>query len=581
MRMWNSLLLVILFALPSVAQTAVTPPAAFELDGTQQRPHPIGPREIIRVSEDPPSMQRSKQFRDRIENNFVSVELSVIVNLNGRVESAEPIRGQERFYAQAQEIEMRRAFEPIRDKNGVIVRAHFTDAVQIAPLERWSDRSTPFPQTIDRTTFRITLQRTVCFGSCPGYKVSISGTGQVQWDGGPYAVAVPGTHHATLPPKSIDDLIDAVRASRILDARDEYRAGWTDNPTYTISVDINGLHRQVIDYIGIIVGMPTSIRDLEDTVDRIAGTDKWIIGNADLLQSLRAEHWDFAAPTPDNLRLYNSALQHKNQDIFLAFNAAHAPVFSSDLKLPSPVCVASAMAHSDIVLQMMANVPSNQVITQSTLSECLMAAAQSGNLWTTDFWLKRGASVIATPHVYSVDSMYLTQGSPLLAAIWGGSPAVVHRLLEEKAPVDSAHNDGRNLVAVAISSSRSNNSEDKRTILQALLGAGCDPNERTERDPSLFQLLSEPSLVPMLVAGGANPNAMDRNGMTPLMTNVYVPVLKAMLEAGADPTLRNKHGQTAADWFRAEGLKEQADLIDAAIRTRLGDASPTTQHSER
>jgi len=65
--------------------------------------------------------------------------------------------------------------------------------------------------------------------------------------------------------------------------------------------------------------------------------------------------------------------------------------------------------------------------------------------------------------------------------------------------------------------------------------------------------------------------------MTPLMTNVYLPVLKAMLKAGADPTLRNKQGQTAADWFRAEGLKEQADLIDAAIKIRL-DGAPNSQH---
>ena len=65
--------------------------------------------------------------------------------------------------------------------------------------------------------------------------------------------------------------------------------------------------------------------------------------------------------------------------------------------------------------------------------------------------------------------------------------------------------------------------------------------------------------------------------MTPLMTNPYVTVLQALLKAGADPTLRNKRGQTAADWFRAEGLKEEADLIDAAIRTRL-DGAPTSGH---
>jgi hypothetical protein len=581
--MRNLLLLVMLSTLPVAAQTPATLPAPLELNGAQQRPQPIGPRELIRAADDPlpaklTPIQRAMHSPLRIENDFVSVEFSVIINLNGRVESAKPIRGPERFYGQAQEIEMHRAFEPIRDKDGGIVRAHFTDAVQIVPPERWSDHPTPFPRPIDRTTFRIALQRTTCYGSCPGYKVSISGTGEVQWEGGNYAVAIPGIHHATLPPKSIDDLIDAIQASRMLDARDEYRAGWTDNPTYTVTVDLNGLHKQVVDYIGIIVGMPTSIRDLEDTVDRIAGADKWIVGNAELLPSLRAEHWDFAASIPDNLRLYNSALQHKNYDLLAAFTAAHAPIFSNDLQIPSPACAASATTDSGTVLQMLASVPKDQRIPQQALNQCLMAAAQGANLQLTEFWLKRGASVIATPHIYSADNIYLTQGSPLLAAIRGGSPAVVRRLLEAQAPLDPSHNDGHNLVSVAISSIESTNPNDNRTILlQALLHAGVNPNETTDQDPSLFQLLSNPSLVPMLVAGGANPNAVDRNGMTPLMSNVYVPVLKAMLKAGADPTLRNKRGQTAADWFRAEGLKEQADLIDAAIKIRL-DGAPTSQH---
>jgi ankyrin repeat protein len=44
--------------------------------------------------------------------------------------------------------------------------------------------------------------------------------------------------------------------------------------------------------------------------------------------------------------------------------------------------------------------------------------------------------------------------------------------------------------------------------------------------------------------------------------------LRMLLEAGADPTLRNRQGQTASQWFRAEGLKQQADLVDAATKAR-------------
>ncbi len=78
-------------------------------------------RELIRATDDPlpaslTAILRAMHLRDDIENTFLSVELSVIANRNGRIDSAKPIRGPERFYAQAQEIEMHRAFKPIHDK---------------------------------------------------------------------------------------------------------------------------------------------------------------------------------------------------------------------------------------------------------------------------------------------------------------------------------------------------------------------------------------------------------------------------------------------------------------------------------
>ena len=59
-------------------------------------------------------------------------------------------------------------------------------------------------------------------------------------------------------------------------------------------------------------------------------------------------------------------------------------------------------------------------------------------------------------------------------------------------------------------------------------------------------------------------------GNTPLMSLTDTKALRALLEAGADPTLRNRQGKTAGEQFRAWGLKEQADLLDAAARARLG-----------
>ncbi len=51
-----------------------------------------------------------------------------------------------------------------------------------------------------------------------------------------------------------------------------YRAGVTDNPTYVLSITIDGQAKKVVDYVGSWEGMPMVITELEDEVDTLAQT---------------------------------------------------------------------------------------------------------------------------------------------------------------------------------------------------------------------------------------------------------------------------------------------------------------------
>ena len=121
---------------------------------------------------------------------------------------------------------------------------------------------------------------------------------------------------------------------------------------------------------------------------------------------------------------------------------------------------------------------------------------------------------------------------------------------------------------------------DSVELVRVLLAHGADPNRRyTYRSPVDGRV--EPDLVALMVAhsldaaivllnAGADPNATDGLGRTPLMRAVLAgpsEQVQRLLEAGADPRRRSDAGVTAADivrdrlsWLRdnLEGLKRQA-----------------------
>lgn len=124
----------------------------------------------------------------------------------------------------------------------------------------------------------ITLTRTVCFGFCPAYRVTITGDGQVTYVGERF-VNVTGERRAQIPRADVDRLLQRFDQIGFEQLRDEYRARVTDLPTYTITLERNGRRKSVADYGGLGAGMPQAVRDLQDEIDRVANTGQWVLRN--------------------------------------------------------------------------------------------------------------------------------------------------------------------------------------------------------------------------------------------------------------------------------------------------------------
>jgi ankyrin repeat protein len=177
----------------------------------------------------------------------------------------------------------------------------------------------------------------------------------------------------------------------------------------------------------------------------------------------------------------------------------------------------------------------------------LLAAANFGNARAVDLLLALGAPVGALDH----DGI-----SPLHRAVQSGSLPTVRRLIEAGADVDLRERRWHGTpLSWAMVLGRPEIAEDLAPLSHDVRALAAQA--RLERLRAVLAV--EPDL--------ANHKLPAGNGPTPLFClpddeDSAVAVARLLLAHGADRTVRDARGQTAADAARARGLDEAADLIE-------------------
>jgi hypothetical protein len=138
----------------------------------------------------------------------------------------------------------------------------------------WGDarRAPPVIIPDDLSSVIITLERTPCFGSCPAYRVTVSGDGQVTYKGEGF-VEVTGTKTYQIPEADVRELVSAFVSLNYFSLDDEYISRATDLPSTTTSITIGDTTKTVFHY----GEGPGSLTQLENKIDELAQT-KDLIG---------------------------------------------------------------------------------------------------------------------------------------------------------------------------------------------------------------------------------------------------------------------------------------------------------------
>jgi hypothetical protein len=122
----------------------------------------------------------------------------------------------------------------------------------------------------------VSLSRSICFGTCPDYEVSLYDDGTLVYEGRRFVNVV---GHKTKTRDS--DIVARVRKA-ILDAGiqklDKHCCDcqeWTDHPTVIVGFDADGEWKTLEDYHGCTKA-PASLRTLEGTLDELLGTAEFV-----------------------------------------------------------------------------------------------------------------------------------------------------------------------------------------------------------------------------------------------------------------------------------------------------------------
>jgi len=272
-------------------------------------------------------------------------------------------------------------------------------------------RTSSAPQQTIPDDAVVKLERTVCFGECPAYSVTIDAKGNVTYVGDKF-VRVAGRQTDRIPPWRVAALLETVARIRFFDLQDKYTLPVTDNPTTFVTVVLNGRTKRIEDY----VAGPKELKQFEQQIDDAARTKRWVRLDQLALMQMVKEGW--SPSVEERAELLRHALLYDDVDVVRGLIEIGAdPNGVYDKTNTTPLMMVRSAAAARALLEAGA-LPSAR--NENGMTPLWWATHLSPDV--TETLLKAGAQADQPS-----DS---SGGTPLFHAACGGNAAVVKLLLD-------------------------------------------------------------------------------------------------------------------------------------------------------
>lgn len=498
------------------------------------------------------------------------LHLDLTVSPTGDVTHAEASGedGDMRFWPQIEGEVYRWKFTPF-EAGGKPVTATVQEHIELVPPERLPKTHVPPPIITKDSKVAITLLQWTCDGQCPLHSVTVNTDGIV-FEG--FNVATRGRHTDKIDNDAVLALAKRLVAADFYSMEDDYRyRGW-DTLSSSLSITIDGHTKSVRDYQGQWAGMPSVIVELEDEVDAVAHTERWIEGSDGLVAALRAEKFDFASYDAQVI-LVETAARGQTATV-RELLAAGVPV----KPLPAPKkdnpyggpfgevrLLTAASGHPD-TLRVFLDLGVSKG-DQNDKDRALDGATSAGKLEAVRALIAFGANpnvdfnklwntsggLFSPGAMANVAMVGDGAGSVLISAARWGNPGVVKEILRYGPNLETRDRKGKTALFAAGEPTWSDEDTDRVECVRMLAKAGANVDARDKDGNTLLHKTYLIDVQEELLRLGADVNARNLNGETPLFTNMNTDAIPLFLKHGADLTLRNKQGETVLDAHTGRG----------------------------
>jgi hypothetical protein len=264
----------------------------------------------------------------------------------------------------------------------------------------------------------VTLERTTCLGTCPSYKLTILGDGTVKFEGRQY-VRIKGKTQSKIDPGSMEALVKEFIAINFFALDDNYttirnpdgtESFVTDLPTTITALTFAGKYKKIVDY----VGAPKRLMQLEDEIDRVVNSKRWINIDSETVREKCRQGWNINGKEGRSLLAH--AASAGDADVVRAFIEGGANV-KNPVDSISLLNIARGKEVFGALISAGADVNGRPV---GNLYPPILRAAELGEADSIPVFLKAGAKV---------DSESSDSATALMMAAKSGVPESVKLLL--------------------------------------------------------------------------------------------------------------------------------------------------------